>query len=394
MRKRTPQYERKRSGLRALAVASLSLALTVSACQEDVDEVAEVVRGVLTQEVQGPGASRLRSFSGLARSRNRTDLSFRVSGEIRKIHVRTGDTLEAGALVAELDPTDFEISLREARAALAQAEAEKRNAEANYKRMRSLYESEGVSRGDLDQARASAESSAANASAAENRVQQAARQLRYTTLRTPSEGAVSAVPADTSENVQAGEPVVVFQTGGPPEVEIAMPENLIPSVETGQVVQIAFGAFPDEPYQGVVREVGIAPAEGESTYPVTVQVQADWDKIRPGMAADVAFDFASSEGGLIVIPAGAVGHDRSGHFVYLVTLVAAGVDSGSQAGAQDSGVGTFGTTEKRSVVLGEISAEGLEIASGIRGGERIVVAGVPRIREGMRVRILHEGEWP
>ncbi len=173
-------------------------------------------------------------------------------------------------------------------------------------------------------------------------------------------------------------------------MEIALPESLIPNVKVDQVVEISFSAFPDEPYEGVIREVGIAPEDGGSTYPVTVQVNADWDKIRPGMAADVGIDFASTEGDVIVIPTGAVGHDRSGHFVYVVTPEpnAATPESGTTTGR------TYGRTVKRSVVLGEIASDGLEVQSGVRGGERIVVAGVPRIRDGLRVRILDQGEWP
>ncbi len=364
----------------------------VLGCEETAHPSPEVIRSVLTREVAGPGASRKRAFSGVARSHSQTDLSFQVAGQILAIHVKTGDVISAGTLVAELDPTDFEIALREARAALSQAEAEARNADANYQRMRALYEREGVSRGELDQARASAESTRANVTAARTRVQQSARQLRYTKLEAPSDGAISAVPADVGENIQAGTVIAVFQTGGPPEVEIAMPENLIAGVTVGMPVSIDFVAFPDSPYVGEVEEVGIAPEERGGTYAVTVRIDADWSRIRPGMAADVTFAFERAEDAAIVVPISAVGEDREGHFVFLVQPDGSPASEVSEV--PPSSAERLGTTEKRYVEIGAISGDGLAIESGLAGGDQLVVAGVPRIQHGLRVRILYEGEWP
>lgn len=347
-------------------------------CAEEVEPPPEVIRGVLVGSVETPGSRKERLLTGVTRSANPTDLSFRVAGQIVELPVKTGDLVQAGALIARLDRTDFEIELLEARASLTQAEAEVRNADANYARARALYEREGIARTDLEAARASAESGRAGVEAAEQRVRAAQRQLGFARLEAPSDGAISIVAVDLRENVTSGQMIAVLQTGGPPEVEVAFPEVLISSVESGAAVEAVIEAFPDDVYTGRVRKIGVAPEDGGATYPVTIQLDADWDRIRPGMAAEVRFQFSGGEGAMPIVPAAAIGEDRDGRFVFTV----------------EPAEGETYRTRRLPVEVGELGGDGFVVRKGLRGGERIVIAGVPRIRQGMQVRVLEEGQWP
>lgn len=350
----------------------------VLGCAEDVAPVPDVIRSVLVGRVVAPGEAQERVLTGVTRSADTTDLSFRVAGQLVELGVKTGDIVETGALVARLDRTDYEIEYAEAKAALTQAEAEARSAEASYARARALYEREGIARTDLEAARASAESGRASVDAAAQRVRAAGRQLGFTRLVAPSEGAISAVPVELRENVTSGQVIAVLQTGGPPEVEVAFPEVLISSVEAGAPVEAIIEAFPNEVYTGKVRKVGIAPADGAATYPVTVRLDTGWDRIRPGMAAEVRFRFRQSERTKPIVPASAIGEDLEGRFVYVV----------------EPGEGEFFRTRRQPVTVGGLGGVGVHIDAGLSGGEQIVVAGLPRVRDGLTVRILEEGEWP
>ena len=75
-----------------------------------------------------------------------------VSGSVQKLDSAVGDRVEAGALLASLDPSDFVLQVQEAEASLDRAEAEARNSAANYERTRALYENNNASRTDLDAA--------------------------------------------------------------------------------------------------------------------------------------------------------------------------------------------------------------------------------------------------
>ena len=148
------------------ALMILPLLATGFGCEQAPLEEQSVVRPVRYTEVVAQGASEARTYSGAARAELETDLSFRVGGTLTRRPVDVGVEVNRGDLVAELDSTDFQVRLDEARAGLARAEAERRNAGANYDRTRDLYESQNASRTQLDSARALAESAEAQYRAA------------------------------------------------------------------------------------------------------------------------------------------------------------------------------------------------------------------------------------
>jgi RND family efflux transporter MFP subunit len=291
------------------------------------------------------------------------------------MNVEVGTVVDRGQLIAELDATDFELRLEEAGAARLQAEAAARNAQANYERVRGLYEDENASRADLDAARAAAESAQASVQAAVKRIDQAKAQLAYTGLHAPLDGAIAAVTAEVNENVQAGHPVVTLTSSSRPEVATAVPESLIGQVEQGDQVTVTLDALAGRRHTAVVTEVAVASTGVATTFPVTVRLEDAAPEIRPGMTAQVTFTFPATSGGLrFVVPPHAVVEDRQGRFVFVV---------------QPTGEGR-GTVRRINVTVGELTQEGLEVLDGLSDGDKVVVAGVSQIHDGLEVRMSLE----
>jgi RND family efflux transporter MFP subunit len=243
--------------------------------------------------------------------------------------------------------------------------------------VRALYENRNAARNDRDAARAASESATAAVQASETRLELALSQLRYTRLTAPANGAIASVPVEEGENVSSGKIVAVLTAGAMPEVSVAVPESLITGIEQGSNVSVRFDALPQQTFDARVTEVGVAATTYATTYPVTVRLLRDDGTIRPGMAAEVTFRFRqrADGGNRFVVPPEAVGEDRVGRFVYIVT----------------PDEKTMGTIHRRSVHVGELTAEGLEILSGLQNGDRIVTAGVALIQDGQQVKLLNEG---
>lgn len=314
----------------------------------------------------------MRTFSGVAEAGVESGLSFRVPGTVRRLAVAVGDSVTAGSLIAELDPVDYQLQVQDAEAALRRAQAESRNADANYDRIRALYENNNASLSDLDVARTAAEASAEAVASAQNRLELARRQLGFTRLRAPQGGAIAAVPGEVNENVGAGQVVAVLTSGSELKVRVAVPEVVITQVREGSRVTVKFDAVPGREFGAQVTEVGVTATRLGTTFPVSVRLDEADPAVRPGMAAEVAFRFTSTGGrDLIIVPPVAVGEDRSGRFVFVVEPA-------------DSGLGIV---HRRSVTVGELTGDGLEILSGLSDGDRVVTAGVSRIQDGLRVRI-------
>lgn len=367
------------SVVRILAATGVVVLPLLGCGDEELPE--EILRPVRTQQVFSTGGARVRSFSGSARSGTESRLSFRVSGSIVEIPVRVGDSVAVGELIARLDAEDYRLAMREAEAGLAQARAQAQNAESNYERVRDLYEADNASRADLDAALAGYQSTEASVRASEQRLELARQQLSYTRLTAPTAGAVAAVPVEANENVQAGQVVVYLNSGTDLEVEVGVPEVLISQISEGDVTEVTFDALPGRAFPATVSEVGVAATGTATTYPVTVVLREPDPGLRSGMAAEVAFRFETGDGReLFIVPSIAVGEDRDGRFVYVVE---------TEGGAGDeSGVGVI---RRRSVRVGEMTTQGLEILEGLSDGEHVVVAGVSRIEDGLRVQFRLPG---
>jgi RND family efflux transporter MFP subunit len=346
-------------------------ALFVAACGEEV-VVEKVLRPVRYQEVTKSGAARVRSFAGVARASLESQLSFRVAGTVERVPVIVGAAVERGQVLAQLDPTDYELMVQEAVAGLAQAEAAERNAQADYERVRGLYENNNASRRELDGARATAESTGAQVEAAQKRLEQARQQLSYCTLRAPVAGQVASVDIEVNENVSAGQKVFLLTAGSDIEVEVALPGALISDVRVGQEGEVEFTALPERRFEAEVREAGVAAVGTATTFPVTVRLtEADPD-IRSGMAAEVAFRFdVAARTGRILVPAVSVGEDREGRYVFVIER---------RDEAQ-------GIVRRRPVTVGELTADGIEVLSGLEEGELVATAGVRRLVDGEEVKL-------
>jgi len=283
-------------------------------------------------EVYATAGGRARSFSGVARAGIESTLSFRVPGTIDELPVRLGDRVRARQLIARLDPVDYELQVKETEAALSQARAEARNADAGLRRVRGLYENDNASRADLDAAVANAASANAQVEWVSKHLELALRQVDYTRLQAPVAGAIAELRVEVNENVGRGQAVAVLSSDGAPEVELAVPEGVITQIAEGDTVSVRFDALAGRTFEGVVTEVGVSATILATTFPVSVRLpDADRD-VRPGMAADVTFVFDADDATeRFFVPPEAVGEDREGRFVFVAQPTQ---DSGSLAAAR------------------------------------------------------------
>jgi RND family efflux transporter MFP subunit len=354
----------------------IGVAAVCVACGREEVVSEPVLRPVRTEVVTASGAGRLRTYSGIFRAGLESRLSFRVPGTVQRLPVVVGQTVRTNQLIAELDPRDYELQLEEAQASLTRALASKRNADAERDRVRELFENDNASLSQWDQARAVAESAAAQVESLEKRLELARRQLGYTRLTAPVAGAIATVSVEVNENVQAGQPVVKLSSSTMTEVGVDLPSSVITEIREGARATVTCAALPGETFEAFVTEVGVT-ASGATTYPVTVQLASPSDRVRPGMTAEVTFRLAasSSDADRILVPAVAVGEDRDGRFVFL-----------AEHQADGTAVVRRHLVEVGDLVTGD-PQDRIEILDGLEAGDVIVTAGVRRLEEGRRVRL-------
>ena len=364
--------------------ALTGLLLVGCSAEEEVQE--ERLRPVRYITVADPVAFRSRTFSGSSRSSQETRLSFKVSGTVAEIPVQVGDQLTAGDLVARIDPSQFEVQLQQRQASLVQAQASARNAQSNYERIKGLYENSNASRNDLDSARASAESSKAQQRASQKASELAYLELSYTELRVDNSCSVAEISVEVNENINVGAQVARVNCGEGLEVAIDVPESLIAGIEQNMKVSLAFQSIPDHIYIGTVQEIGVSSSGNSATFPVSVQLDQPDGSLRAGLAAEATIEFVSDVArNAFVIPLAAVVNGVDGPSVYVAELES---EPGSEPADKSAGSPSFGVSAvvtHRSITLGELTEQGMEVLDGLARGDRVITAGVSVIREGQRV---------
>ncbi len=346
-------------------------------CSSDAPPAEPELRPVRFEVVSSVEAGRRRSFSGTCQPAVEPKLSFKVDGTIARRPVNMGDRVKRGALIAELDPSDFQLQLEEAAAALRRAEAESRNAQASFARIRGLYENGNASRTDFDGARAAAESGRAYVESIRKRLELARQQLSYTRLVAPVAGAVAEVSAEVNENVRAGQEVVRLAAEEGYEVVVTVPESLIGQIRAGP------GRARDlrRPSRAHVRGHGdrgraSPPRRTGTAFPVKARLVEEDPGVRPGMAAELEFRFeAPGRAPASGSPPTRWPRTAQGRFVFVVEP--------SEAGR--------GTVRRREVEVGALTPAGIEVLEGLEEGDRLVTAGISQIEDGDAVKLAAEG---
>jgi RND family efflux transporter MFP subunit len=346
--------------------------LLISSCSEPPStRPSEVVRPIKSFLIESTSRGAIRTFPAWIDAGRKAELSFRVSGVLKQLLVKEGDQVEAGQLVATLDPTDPQIIYNQ-----RQANYEKANR--NFTRAKELIKKGNISKMDYD--RLEAEFKSANAS--RNAAQQ---DLNYTRLTATFSGTIALVYLDNFEEVQAKQPLLILQDISELEVKFDVPERLLrglTSEDKGQAkdrvaVSVSFSDIPGSRYPLTFREITTQADAKTQTFQVTYTMpKLDNVNILPGMTAKVTVDLGrfGSNSAIHTVPASAIVGDHK------LDPQAWIVNSESM------------TVEPRSVKVGRLIGERIEVFEGLKQGDRIVTAGAPFLVKGMRVRLMPDKE--
>jgi RND family efflux transporter MFP subunit len=309
------------------------------------------------------------------------DLSFRVAGPLITLPVKVGDTVRKGRDLARIDPRDFEVDLRNAEGRLDRAVAELQRAEADYERVLRIQKEDpgAVSQSMVDRKRQVAESTSADIRSLQADVDSAGDKLRYTFLKAPFDGIVTATYVENYQVLKLKQPVLRLIDHSQIEMIISIPENLISQADVLQTVdnplRVRFDPFPDREIEAQIKEIGKEASRTTRTYPVTLILDQPEDiKILPGMAGKamraVEVPGAETQAGIIIPEMALFSPDDSGKdFVWVI-------DAQSKKAA------------KREVKTDELLDTGIAIKEGLKPGEWVATAGVHSLKEGQQVRIL------
>lgn len=229
-----------------------------------------------------------------------------VSGIVSKLFVDYNSVVKKGQVIAELDKTNLMSQLNTAKTQLATAQSQLNYQTANYKRYKTLFEKGLVAADDFDNAKLSYTQAKEQVVSAKEEVQRAQTNLGYATITSPIDGVVLSKSVEEGQTVAASfstpELFTIAQDLTNMQVVADVDEADIGDVKEGERVSFTVDAYPDDTFEGEVKQVRqeATTTNNVVTYEVVISAPNADLKLKPGLTANVTIYTAERKGVLSV----------------------------------------------------------------------------------------------
>lgn len=234
-----------------------------------------------------------------------------VSGIVSKLFVDYNSVVKKGQVIAELDKTNLMSQLNTAKTQLATAQSQLNYQTANYKRYKTLFEKGLVAADDFDNAKLSYTQAKEQVASAKEEVQRAQTNLGYATITSPIDGVVLSKSVEEGQTVAASfstpELFTIAQDLTNMQVEADVDEADIGDVKEGERVTFTVDAYPDDTFEGEVKQVRqeATTTNNVVTYEVVISAPNADLKLKPGLTANVTI-YTAERNGVLSVPSKAL----------------------------------------------------------------------------------------
>lgn len=274
----------------------------------------------------------------------KNNIAPQMAGRITRINVEIGDFVKEGQILAEID-----------KAQLLQAQLQLQNQEVELQRLKSLYEEGGLSQSDYDAIQM-------QYNVLKTQVENL---IENTTLRSPINGVVTARNYDVGDMYAMSMPIFTVEQIVPVKLLVGVSETDYSKVKKGDSVVVTADAIPGKTFYGKVNRIYPTVDPATRTFTVEVKIDNNYKTLRPGMFVRATINFGTNTN--VVIPDVAVVKQQGSgeRFVYVLNA--------------------DNTVTYKKVVLGRRMGAEYEVLEGLEDGDRIVIGGQIRLKDGVKV---------
>lgn len=355
-----------------IAIASFLLApvpFILSGCQDPSAETAKELVRVRATDATPINYAPVISLTGVIAARTENNLSFRTGGRVAERLVEVGDHVDAGALLARIDPQEQESDLRSAQAAVDASQAQLRQTTAAFERQKTLLAQGFTTRREYDQAQQAMQVAQGTLQSAESQLQNARDALGYTELKASSPGVITARSVEAGQVVQAAQTIYTIAEDGDRDAVFNVNEALVANSGPKPDVTITLLANPAVTAKGEIRE--IAPVIDPASGTIKVKVAIPNTPAEMPLGAAVSGSATARPAQAIILPWQALFSDRGKPAVWTI-------DRATKA------------VSLTPVSVTSYNSGTVAIGSGIAGGQQVVTAGGQLLRPGQLVEIAEE----
>jgi membrane fusion protein (multidrug efflux system) len=313
------------------------------------------------------------------------EIRARVEAFVKEMPFVEGTKVQAGQLLFVLDDAPYREALAFARGTLAEAEAALKKYQADVARLRPLAEKRAVPQQDLDNAVASVDVGAASVLSAKARVQSAELDLGYCHVYAPTHGLIGARQVSIGELVGKGTPTLLATVSTLDPIWIYCNVSEVGFLNAEEIARRTGKRIADAPVQLILANGSVHPHPGRIVFvdravdvkTGTLRIRAEFPNpgvapdvepvLRPGMFGRLRIDLGTRDNSLVV-PQRAVTELQGKNFVWVI--------------------GADNKASQRPITVGQPVGGDFLVLDGLKAGERVVVEGIQKLRDGAEVNPL------
>ncbi|HZD94222.1 MAG TPA: efflux RND transporter periplasmic adaptor subunit, partial [Candidatus Sulfotelmatobacter sp.] len=299
------------------------------------------------------------------KSRNAATLQPLVEGDVTKIFVNSGQQVEAGASILEIDPRKQEATVSNQEAALKSRQAVLQQATIDLERKKQLVAAGVIAKADLDTAQHTYDAARADVEALQAAIREQQVQLHYYTVRAPSAGVVGDIPVHVGDHVNTQTVLTTLDPGGALEAYVSVPAEKSTALRIGIPVDIV----DDQGKQLARTRISfISPHVDTDSQTLLVKTQVPNPERKFRNAQQVHARVVWSERNATVIPITAVSRLSGKIFAFVA-----------------EGQGQQAVARQRVIQVGDLVGNDYVVLDGIKPGDKIIVSNVQMLADGMPV---------
>jgi membrane fusion protein, multidrug efflux system len=299
------------------------------------------------------------------------DVAPEVAGIVKDYHFESGQDVEKGAKLVELDTSVEEADLVKNQAVLLEANAD-------LKRQDSLVKKDFVSQAVLDTTVSKRDTAAAA-------VQRMEAVIAQKNITAPFSGRLGLRRVEKGQYVKAGDPLVWLQSLSPIWIDFPVPEGELGKFKAGSPIELTVSAYPGETFKGEIEALDARVAQDSRTLMVRGRLPNADHRLLPGMFADVAV-LEGEPKRLVTLPRTAVTYGLYGDSVWVVKERPPAPEKTASVGEVEAPAPQL-SVERRFVRVGASRGDEVAILEGVKDGEEVVTSGQLKLHPDAPVKI-------
>lgn len=358
-------------GLVAVVLIAVALLLAKNLMKPDdqPEPKTAAAKTVLTQPVSKVKTDPSLNLTGNVEAVRESVVSTKIAGRVSEVRVKNGDAVSAGQPLIILEDQDYRNALTVSRSNLSKAEKNLESARSNLERSQDLFENGALSAKNLEDAQMMLDLAQADVDSALVAVDNAEESVKNTTICAPTAGVVANCEVKVGQFLSPG--ITLLKVADISSVYIVVNINQadLAQIKTGQTCKVTADTYPDRSFSGTVELINPTANPSTRLFETKIRVANAGHRLRPGMFVKVEIKTGAPVE-VMAVPQNAVVAKAGSYYVFIM--------DGDRV-------------KRQQVEVGQVLDELVEIKSGLKDGQTVVVTGVNTLKDQDQVTIGTSG---